>query len=74
MDYLRGYTSGLAIPAYIVNAPEGQGKTPILPKYLLRLDQKSFVFRTWENVRIRYVNHSSIDLREALKKAHDRKQ
>lgn len=34
MEYLRGYTSGLAIPTYIVNAPKGKGKTPILPQYL----------------------------------------
>ncbi|MEG0129801.1 glutamate 2,3-aminomutase, partial [Clostridium sp.] len=34
MEYLRGYTSGLAVPTYIVNAPNGKGKTPILPQYL----------------------------------------
>jgi lysine 2,3-aminomutase len=72
MEYLRGYTSGLAIPAYIVNAPGGLGKTPLLPNYLLRLSKKKIVFRTWENVRIKYVNHPSIDIQEALTKIHPR--
>jgi lysine 2,3-aminomutase len=35
MDNLRGYTSGLAIPTYIINAPHGYGKTPLLPNYIL---------------------------------------
>ena len=37
MDKLRGYTSGLAVPTYVINAPEGYGKTPMLPDYLLWL-------------------------------------
>jgi len=35
MEKLRGYTSGLAIPEYIINAPQGYGKTPMLPEYLV---------------------------------------
>ncbi|MFH0993322.1 MAG: glutamate 2,3-aminomutase [bacterium] len=49
MEYLRGYTSGLAIPYYIVNAPGGKGKTPLLPQYLLEQTADSIVIRTWEN-------------------------
>lgn len=40
MENLRGQTSGLAVPTYIVNAPHGYGKTPILPSYLLWLDDE----------------------------------
>ena len=47
MEYLRGYTSGLAVPTYIVNAPEGKGKTPINPQYLLMKGKDSFKIRTW---------------------------
>ncbi|TGE32881.1 glutamate 2,3-aminomutase [Desulfosporosinus sp. Sb-LF] len=54
MEHLRGYTSGLAIPTYIVNAPKGGGKTPILPQYLMSLHENKAVLRTWEGKLIRY--------------------
>ena len=31
---LRGHTSGLGVPAYVIDAPGGGGKIPILPDYL----------------------------------------
>ncbi len=48
MDSLRGFTSGLAIPTYIVNGPCGLGKTPLLPSYLLYLGKDKAVLRSWE--------------------------
>jgi len=49
MEKLRGYTSGLAVPAYVMNAPGGYGKTPILPQYLLGRQDEVIRMRTWEN-------------------------
>lgn len=66
MEYLRGYTSGLAIPTYIVNAPKGQGKTPILPQYLISRGKDYIVFRTWEGNVIKYENHPTKDIREII--------
>lgn len=57
MEALRGFTSGLAVPAYIVNAPNGGGKTPLLPQYLLSLDDHKAVLRTWEGKIVHYENH-----------------
>lgn len=57
MEKLRGFTSGLAIPTYIINAPGGKGKTPILPQYLLSLDEDEAILRTWEGKIIHYPNH-----------------
>ncbi|WP_350344938.1 glutamate 2,3-aminomutase [Proteinivorax tanatarense] len=54
MEYLRGYTSGLAIPTYIVNAPKGYGKTPMLPNYLLDIKDDHIKLRTWENREMKY--------------------
>ncbi len=54
MEKLRGFTSGLAIPTYIVNAPKGFGKTPMLPNYLLELDDDHIKIRTWENKEMVY--------------------
>lgn len=49
MEKLRGYTSGLAVPTYIINAPKGYGKTPISPPYLLGKEDDTLLLRTWEN-------------------------
>lgn len=54
MEHLRGYTSGLAIPTYIINAPQGGGKTPLLPQYLVSLDEHKAVLRTWEGKIVEY--------------------
>ena len=53
---LRGYTSGLAIPQYIVNAPQGQGKTPMLPEYVVSAGKDYVTIRTWEGKLINYPN------------------
>ncbi|MEJ2429389.1 MAG: KamA family radical SAM protein [Deltaproteobacteria bacterium] len=48
MEHLRGYTSGMAVPTYIITAPEGRGKTPIAPQYLLNTNfQGKALIRTW---------------------------
>ncbi|NIO29571.1 MAG: KamA family radical SAM protein [Candidatus Latescibacteria bacterium] len=48
MENLRGYTSGLAVPTFIITAPEGKGKTPLAPTYLLNINRNGKVlFRTW---------------------------
>jgi len=57
MEGLRGFTSGLAVPTYIINAPMGGGKTPLLPQYLLYLDDRKAVLRTWEGKIVHYENH-----------------
>ncbi|OPX87395.1 MAG: Glutamate 2,3-aminomutase [Pelotomaculum sp. PtaB.Bin104] len=48
MESLRGHTSGLAIPTYIVNAPGGFGKIPVMPNYLMKMQKDKIVLRTWE--------------------------
>ncbi len=57
MEQLRGYTSGLAIPTYIINAPKGQGKTPILPEYLVSWGRDHVLIRTWEKKVLEYPNY-----------------
>lgn len=56
MEHLRGYTSGLAIPTFIVNAPKGKGKTPMLPEYLISQGRDYILLRTWEGQIIKYPN------------------
>jgi lysine 2,3-aminomutase len=48
MESLRGRTSGMAIPTYIVNGPNGLGKTPLLPNYIMDLGSDKVHLRNWE--------------------------
>lgn len=61
MEHLRGYTSGLAIPTYIINAPGGHGKTPMLPEYLISQGKDKLTIRTWEKKAFDYPNHGPIE-------------
>ncbi len=56
MQYLRGFTSGLAVPQYIVNAKGGLGKVPILPEYIVSKDENSVKLRTWEGKIVECAN------------------
>jgi len=57
MKELRGYTSGLAVPTYIINAPEGRGKTPVTPEYMLSINESEVVMKTWQGHVFHYPNH-----------------
>lgn len=48
IDALRGHTSGLAVPQLIIDAPGGGGKIPILPHYVLSMDDKKIVMRNYK--------------------------
>ncbi len=48
MEALRGHTSGFAIPTYVIDAPEGGGKVPILPNYLISMSDTKVVVRNYE--------------------------
>lgn len=54
--HLRGYTSGLAVPTFIVNAPGGKGKTPMAPAYIAGKDDDEIILKTWEGLEIAYPN------------------
>ena len=56
MDHLRGHTTGMAIPTYIINAPGGLGKTPILPQYIVDKNDDLVTLRTWEGKIVTYPN------------------
>jgi glutamate 2,3-aminomutase len=66
MEYLRGYTSGMAIPTYIINAPGGNGKTPILPQYIISRGNNYVKIRTWEGKIFDYTDHCTQDLKKLL--------
>ncbi|MCX8057577.1 MAG: KamA family radical SAM protein [Ignavibacteria bacterium] len=48
MDKLRGHTSGLAVPYYVIDAPGGGGKIPLLPQYILYQDDEKLILRNYK--------------------------
>ncbi|MGL6107121.1 glutamate 2,3-aminomutase [Romboutsia sp.] len=67
MEYLRGYTSGMAIPTYIINAPKGKGKTPLLPQYLISQGKDYIMIRTWEGEVVKVEDTPAINIKEMIK-------
>jgi lysine 2,3-aminomutase len=48
IEGLRGHTSGYAVPQYIVDAPGGGGKIPVMPNYLISYSDHKVVLRNYE--------------------------
>jgi lysine 2,3-aminomutase len=51
---LRGWTSGLAVPHYVIDAPGGGGKIPILPDYVQSVTDREIVLRNYAGKIYRY--------------------
>lgn len=44
---LRGHTSGLAVPQFVIDAPGGGGKIPLLPDYVVQRSDRGLVLRNY---------------------------
>jgi lysine 2,3-aminomutase len=51
---LRGFTSGYAVPTYVVDAPAGGGKIPLMPDYVVGQEGRDLILRNYEGGRYRY--------------------
>jgi lysine 2,3-aminomutase len=51
---LRGFTSGYAVPTYVIDAPGGGGKIPLMPEYCQGRDGCDIVLRNYEGKAYRY--------------------
>jgi lysine 2,3-aminomutase len=47
MEGLIGWTTGYAIPRYVIDAPGGGGKVPINPEYIIQRDSKKVIIRNY---------------------------
>jgi lysine 2,3-aminomutase len=54
IDGLRGHTTGYAVPAYVIDAPGGGGKIPLLPDYVVGREGDYLVLRNYEGRIFRY--------------------
>ncbi len=52
---LRGWTSGMAVPHYVIDAPGGGGKIPLLPNYLIKHEGKKWILRNYKGVEFTYM-------------------
>jgi len=51
---LQGFTSGYAVPTYVIDAPGGGGKIPLTPGYYQGRDGCDLVLRNYEGKTCRY--------------------
>jgi lysine 2,3-aminomutase len=51
---LRGWTSGLAVPHFVIDCPGGGGKVPLLPRYVESISDREVVLRNYEGKRFTY--------------------
>ena len=54
IEGLRGHTSGYAVPTFVVDAPGGGGKTPVMPQYVISQTPDKVILRNYEGVITTY--------------------
>ena len=54
IENLRGHTSGYAVPTFVVDAPGGGGKTPVMPTYIISQSPNKIILRNFEGVITTY--------------------
>jgi lysine 2,3-aminomutase len=54
IEKLRGYTSGFAVPTYVIDAPGGGGKIPVAPQYVISQTDTQVILRNYEGVITAY--------------------
>jgi len=54
IEGLRGHTSGLAVPTFVIDAPGGGGKVPVSPQYVISQSTEKVVLRTYDGKIVEY--------------------
>lgn len=54
IEGLRGHTSGYAVPTFVVDAPGGGGKIPVMPQYIISQSPSKVILRNYEGVITTY--------------------
>ena len=60
IENLRGHTSGLAVPSFVVDSPGGGGKIPIMPNYTLSFSDRRIVLRNYEGMILTYTQPEKV--------------
>jgi lysine 2,3-aminomutase len=59
IEGMRGYTSGLAVPNFVVDLVQGGGKVPLQPNYVLSMNDNELLLQNYEGKVFRYRNPNS---------------
>ncbi len=62
IEGLRGHTSGYCVPTFVVDAPGGGGKIPVMPQYMISQSPERVILRNYEGVITTYVQPNPYDL------------
>jgi lysine 2,3-aminomutase len=54
IESLIGHTSGFSVPTYVIDAPGGGGKIPVMPNYLISWSTNKVILRNYEGVITTY--------------------
>ena len=54
IESLIGHTSGFAVPTYVIDAPGGGGKIPVMPNYIMSWSTNKVILRNYEGVITSY--------------------
>lgn len=71
LENLIGHTSGFAIPTYVIDAPGGGGKIPVMPNYLISWSTHKVVLRNYEGVITTYKEPDSYEPIFCDRNCHD---
>lgn len=61
MESLIGHTSGFAVPTYVIDAPGGGGKIPVMPTYLISWSTNKVILRNYEGIITTYKEPDSYE-------------
>jgi lysine 2,3-aminomutase len=61
IEGLRGHTSGYCVPTFVVDAPGGGGKTPVMPTYVISQSPGKVVLRNFEGVITTYTEPTNYE-------------
>ena len=73
IEGLRGHTSGYAIPTFVVDAPAGGGKIPVMPNYLITHGENRVILRNYEGVFTSYTEPSDYSANNNCQTCKDHK-
>jgi lysine 2,3-aminomutase len=59
IEALRGWTSGMAVPHFVVDAPKGGGKIPVIPNYVVSHEGNKLTLRNYEGKTFEYFEPGS---------------
>jgi lysine 2,3-aminomutase len=67
IEGMRGHTSGLAVPTFVIDLVHGGGKVPLQPDYLLSQTEDELLLKNYEGKVYRYRNPSPHAVREEVR-------